>query len=686
MKQNRVFRVPEMTSFTRFFILAAMALFLAACGNDPNPKPFHEKRPDGSPWLVRYGGLIDEPRSIDPQFSYEETSWIVLEPVIEKLLEYHPMKTDPYELMPCLLESMPEHTANADGTQTYLCKLQRGIFFHDDPCFPAGKGRELVAADALFAWQRIADPKVECPVQSALADYVDGLTEATDAARKNGGVLDYSQPIRGIEIVDDHTFKIHLLKPYPQILYWMAMPFTAPMPREWIAYYDGKPHLEEVADHGVMARAGHLFGQPDRTKQEMRVRPLARWKPVGTGPFIFREYTPGQRIRMERNPHYVTTRFPDGGWAPEREATNRPLAGKALPFIDELNLTIFRETLPVFILARQGYLDAMAVSKDAYNSVVTASHQLTPKYRARGMTLEKDIEPSSFWVMFNNQDPILGPNKKLRQALACAFDAQGWVDIFYNGVAPVSQQLVPPGIFGFQKDFRNPYGPNLEKGLKLIAEAGYPNGRDAKTGRQLELTMDVTATGAMERQMAEYMQRQFEQLGIKIRILENTFARLLEKEDQGNFQICETGWQADYPDPENFFFLFYSKNVPPVGKNVSRYLNPEFDRLFEQMSTMDNSPERLEIVKKMNALLIEDAAIIPFFNKAFYSMISPFAPRTHNNLILQGGVKYGLIDHALREQKRREWNPVARWPIGLAVLAIAGAVGYGVRLNRRRNV
>lgn len=666
MKQIRVFRVPELSSLTRLLFLVAAACWLAGCGNNPNPKPLHAKRPDGSPWIVRYAALPDEPRSLDPQFAYEETSWIVTEPIIEHLLDYHPMKTDPYELMPCLLESLPEHTANPDGTQTYLCKLKRGIFFHDDPCFPDGKGRELVATDALFAWQRIADPKVECPVQTALAEYVDGLTEATEAAKNNGGVFDYSRPIRGIEIIDSHTFKIRLRKPYPQLLYWMAMPFTSPMPHEWTAYYDGKSH-------------------PDGPSGKPVVRPLHAWKPVGTGPFIFREYTPGQRVRMERNPRYITTRFPEGGWAPEKEALNRPLAGKPLPLVDEVNMTIFRETLPVFLLARQGYLDGMAVSKDAFNSVVTASQQLTPRYRARGMTMEKDVEPSSFWHLFNLQDPILGSNVKLRQALSCAFDPQGLIDIFYNGVAPVSQQLIPPGIFGHQNHFKNPYGPNLEKGKRLLAEAGYPNGRDAN-GRQLEFTLDVTATGATERQMAEYEQREYEQLGIKIRVIENTFPRLLEKEDQGNFQIVGTGWQADYPDPENFFFLFYSKNIPPAGKNVSRYSNPEFDRLFEKMSTMENSPERFEIVKQMSDLLLEDGAMIPFFNKAYYRLTPPFAPRTHHNLMLQGGLKYAVVDHALREQKRREWNPVARWPLVVGALAAVGAVIYGARLNRRRNV
>src|SRR5205823_1520232 len=160
--------------------------------------------------------------------------------------------------------------------------------------------------------------------------------------------------------------------------------------------------------------------------------PLFKFHPVGDGPYRIVEYTRGQRIRLEKNPHYITTVFPSEGWPPEKEAFLRPLAGKPLPFIDEVQFTIFREAIPVWLLTRQGYLDAMGVGKDSFNSVVSASRELTPKWRERGMKLEKDVEPGTFFISFNMQDPVLGKNKKLRQALSCSFDAQSWIDIFYN--------------------------------------------------------------------------------------------------------------------------------------------------------------------------------------------------------------------------------------------------------------
>jgi ABC-type transport system substrate-binding protein len=643
--------------------LALFATLLAGCNNDPNPAPLQQKRADGKPWVVRYWYTSDEIRSLDPQVSADQVSDRIIEPVQESLLEYHPMKLDPYEVVPCLLETLPEKTANADGSVSYLCRLKKGIMYHDDPCFPGGKGRELVAEDVHFVFQRLSDPAVQSPVYGSLAEYVAGMSAAYAEAEKTTR-FDYDkQRIRGIEVIDSHTFKIHLVRSYPQIVYWLAMHFTAPVAREAVEYYDGKEH-------------------------DGKVRPLFKFHLVGTGPFKVAEWVRNQRWRLVRNENYKATTFPTEGWPPEREAKLRPLAGKPLPLVDEVQITIFRELLPMWLLTRQGYLDSFGVMKDAVNSVVTASAELAPKYAERGMRLDRLLEVSTFFMVFNMQDPLLGSNKKLRQALSCSYDPRGYIEMLYGGVAPVAEQLIPPGIFGHDKNFKNPYGTNLEKGRRLLAEAGYPNGIDPRTGRPLEITMDVVATGGEERQLAEYEQRQFEQLGIRMRVIENTFARIMEKEDQGNFQIAAgSGWGADYPDAENFQFLFYSGNFPPQGKNAGRYKNPEFDQLFEKSSTMENTPERLAMLRRMNDIMVEDCPMIPTFHKGYYTIEQPWAPIAQKNTLIQGGgIKYTSVNPELREQKRREWNPKPKWPIGVALGVVALGVVYGVRVNRRRVV
>ena len=615
-----------------------VAALMCGCDTDPNPVALRQHRPDGSPWLVRYTYQPDAPRSLDPQEAYDQMSRRVLEPVYDCLLEYDPFKTDPYELIPCMLDAMPLKEEHPEGKVTYLCRLKRGIVFHDDACFPGGKGREVVAADVRYSWQRIADPKTECPVLSSLWDYVEGLKEAYETARKNGSRFDYSAPFPGVEVVDSHTFKVHLLKNYPQIIYWMAMHFACPVAREAVEYYDGEKHT----DGGRTVRR-------DRFK----------WHPVGTGPFRYVQELSDhdQNFRLARNERYTTTRFPSGGWPPARDAVCRPLAGLPLPIVDEVQIRVLREPIPAWLLTKQGYLDQFGVNKDSFSSVVTATNELSPELAARGMRLEKDVDVSTFFTSINMEDPLLAGNKKLRQALACSLDAATENEIFFNGVREVAQQILPPGMPGFRKDYRNPRGFDLEKARRLIAEAGFPDGIDPKTGRPLQLTMETSASASDERQLTEFEQKCYERLGVTVSVSENTFAKMIEKEDKGNFQLASgTGWGADYPDPENFMMLYYSRNTPPHGKNVSRYQSAEFDRMYEQMATMENSPERLEIVHKLVDLLNDDCPSILTNHKAFYSLVLPWAPRTHNNMMLEGGLKYQWVNPALREKLRAEWN------------------------------
>lgn len=645
---------------TRLFAFAA-ALWLAACDNNPNPAPLQKTRADGSHWQVFNWMLTSDPKSLDPHFSYDQQSRRVLEPIYDTPLEYHPLKTEPYEVVPCMLTEMPVREETATGL-SYRCTFKPGILFHDAPCFPGGKGREVIAEDMHYVFQRISDPAVESPFFGPISDAVRGMAEVYEAGKKNGGKIDYDKhKVSGIEVVDRYTFRIHLSRPYPQLKYWLAFQCLAPVAREAVEYYDGKIH------NGKQRGDFHKF------------------QTVGTGPFRLVDYIPRQRVRLERVPGYKTMTFPSEGGPPEKAEFLRKLAGKPVPLVDEINLPIISETIPVFILTRQGYLDRMAANKDAFSSLLTPDRGLAPRYRERGMFLEKDAEPSTFFIAFNFDDPVVGKNKKLRQALSCAYDRLTYSDIFFSGIAPVATQLLPPSIVGFNPKYENPYGYDLEKAKRLLAEAGYPNGRDA-SGKQLEITITAITDGGDYRQRAEFDQKSFEKLGISVKVDEGDFPTLQDKKDKGKFQLASgSGWSADYPDPENFFFLLYSKNIPPAGKNEMRYRNPEFDALFEKMAVMEDSPERLEIIAKMNAIISEDVPVLVTFNKHFYTVIQPWAQRTHTNHMLEGGLKYVAVDGELREKVRGNWNRKPIWPIAVGSIFFIVALGYAVRWNRRQN-
>lgn len=661
---NAVMSARRCRGFLSLLLLSTLCLLHIGCGNNPHPKALRETRPDGTPWRVFYTAVPEDPRTLDPQVSYDSLSNNFVSNIYEGLLQYQPFKTDPYELMPCLAETMPERVRNADGSESYLFHLKRGVHFQDDPCFPDGKGREVVAQDFVYIFQRIADPKVECPVLSTLGEFLPGLNEAYQQA-KTLGKADYNQVPACITVIDDHTFRVNLSKAYPQILYWFAMPFLAPAPREAVEFYDGAWHDEDQA-----------------------VRVQFKFHPVGTGAWQLVEWSRGRLLRLMRNANYTATVFPDGGWKAEEEARFRPLAGHALPFLDEVQYAVIRESIPAWLLFRQGYMDRSGISKDVFNTVLTAGQELTPKYRARGIELYKDPEPATFYSVFNMDDPVVGKNAKLRQAISSAYDSELDNQLFHNGREIIAQQLLPPGVFGHDDNFQNPYHQHdLALARKLMREAGYPDGRDPRTGQPLQISLDLTATGAEERQAAQFQKEQIEQLGIRVQLNENTWARLLDKMERGQFQIYGgSGWNADYPDPENFYALFYSKNAPPQGSNHGRYNNPEFDRIFDQMKTMDNGPERLALIAKLRAILTDDCPIALNFHNVVFLLSNPWTARVTSNAMLSNGLKYAQVDPVLRAEKEREWNRVPYWPLWVALGVVVLGGGSAVAWARGRNV
>ncbi|MEO6052729.1 MAG: ABC transporter substrate-binding protein, partial [Chthoniobacterales bacterium] len=261
---------------------------------------------------------------------------------------------------------------------------------------------------------------------------------------------------------------------------------------------------------------------------------------------------------------------------------------------------------------------------------------------------------------------------------------------FANNILHITNQILPPRMFGYEPDFKNPWcETNVEKARKLIAEAGYPNGIDPKTGKPLEITLDTEAENATARQSAEFNRAQFEALGIRVNIQENLFSQMLEKQMKARYQLVSAGWSADYPDPENFFALFYGPNVVPVGHNQSMYQNAAFDKLFEQMATMEDTPERAAIIHQMNQiLLVDDCVIGPIFNRVSYRLRQPWAPYFIKNATVGafGGLRYGVIDTKLRQEKQAEWNRKNYWPLfaGLGILVLV--ILYGIRKRRRANV
>jgi hypothetical protein len=156
----------------------------------------------------------------------------------------------------------------------------------------------------------------------------------------------------------------------------------------------------------------------------------------------------------------------------------------------------------------------------------------------------------------------------------------------------------------------------LDEAKQLLAEAGYPDGRDAKTGQPLTLYFDTMASGPEAKSRMDWFRKQFARLDIQLVIRATDYNRFQDKMSKGSAQIFEWGWNADYPDPENFLFLLYGPNrkVGVGGENAANYQNPAFDRLFERMKDMDNGPARQAVIDEMVTIARQDAPWIYAFH------------------------------------------------------------------------
>jgi oligopeptide transport system substrate-binding protein len=505
-----------------------------------------------------------EIKGLDPIFADDAYSSGEVARVYEGLLEYHFLKR-PYTLIPNLAESLPE--VSKDGS-TYTFKIRKGVFFHDDACFPGGKGRELAAKDFVYSFKRLADPKLQSTGWWLLQDKITGLDEWRNKY-SNAPEVNYSDEIEGLKAIDQYTLQFKLKKSFPQFLYALAMPFTFVVAEEAVKKY-GK----EFINH-----------------------------PIGTGPFILPVFTQSNKITYSKNPTFRTKLYPSE--ASEEFSTPEYLtdAGKQLPLVDKIEVNIIKESQPKWLNFQKGKIDYISIPKDNFNQVINSNNGLNEEMAKKGIVLKINTALDIAYISFNHDNPIF-KNIDLRRAMSLATNPDESNRIFYNNTATVAESIVPPGIAGYLKDFKNPYrGQNLAEAKRLLAKAGFPGGKGLP-----EMTYDTTAT-TDARQGAEFFQREMAKIGIKIAVVANPWPQLQEKINKRKVMLYGLAWSADYPDAENFLQLLYGPNKSP-GANGSGFDDPEFNALFKAAALMQDGPTRTALYEKLNRIAALNVPVI----------------------------------------------------------------------------
>ncbi len=700
--------------------LAALSI-LAGCGdvwNDPYP-------PEDAGRSIFYTSFDTRPKHLDPVQSYSENEASFLYQIYEPPLQYHYLKR-PYTLIPETAKDMPSvRLVDAGGRDLpkdapaasvafsiYEIRIKPGILYQPHPAFakdaagrplyldlkreeihdkyrlsdfPQTGTRELTAADYVYQIKRLAHPRLHSPILELMSDYIVGLKDLAATLRKadsdKSAWLDLSAyPLAGAEIIDRYSYRIRIKGKYPQFAQWLGMTFFVPVPIE----------------------ADRFYSQAGMAEKNLTLD----WYPIGTGPYMLTENDPNARMVLAKNANFRGEAYPCAGEAEDAREGLLADCGKTMPFIEKVVFVREREAIPYWNKFLQGYYDASGVASDNFDQAVQIGSQadvtVSDEMKARGIRLLTSVAPTNRYTGFNMLDPVVGgyseKSRKLRQAISIAVDEEEYISIFLNGRGVPAYGPIPPGLFGYRegREGINPYvydwvdgqakRKSIDYAKQLLSEAGYPNGRDAGTGQPLVINLDTAAAGIGDKSQIDWLTKQLAKIDVQLVVRATDYNRFQDKMRLGTAQLFFWGWNADYPDPENFLFLFQSQQAKAktMGENAANYENPQYDALYDQVKGMADGPEGQMVIDKMVAILRHDAPwIFGYFDKE-YALFHGWVHNEKPGKIIRNRFKYLAIDAALREQRRRDWNAPVRWPL-LAILLVVGLLVFpAVRHYRRR--
>lgn len=544
-------------------------------------------------------------RGFDPVKAGDVSSALAIARIYEPLLQYSYLER-PYQVEPLLAAEMPE--VSTDGL-VYTFKIRQGIYYQDDPCFTntAGKGREVVAEDFVYSIKRLADRKNQSVGYWVLAGRIEGLDQFRDTSAGPEDT-DYTVDIPGVRALDSHTLRLTLTKPYPQLMWILTMHYVAAVPHEAVCFYG-----DEFARH-----------------------------PVGTGPYMLKEWRQNYMIEYVANPKWKETgrveTYPATGSKVDRAAGLLNDAGKQLPFIDRIIDYVVVDPATRWLMFMKGQLDSSDVTRDNWDAVLDEKLNMDEGLREQGITISTGPSLRLGYFAFNMEDPVVGPNRALRQAMTCAFNTAAWIKL-YNGRITRPVGPIPMGLAGYDES-KNPFPYDLARAEQLMVEAGYAGGHDPSTGRRLQITLELgRADDAELRQSAELFAYFMARIGIQINLSFNNGPAFYEKLERRQAQMFFLSWIGDYPDAENFLQLFYGPNASP-GPNRCNYRNLEFDRLYDLIKVMPDGDERTELYKKMASITVEDCPWIFAYQYLNVMLRQPWARNYKMHAFPYGMEKY----------------------------------------------
>jgi peptide/nickel transport system substrate-binding protein len=434
--------------------------------------------------------------------------------------------------------------------RTWTFHLRGDVSFQDNAAFPGGKGRKMVADDVVYSFSRIVDKRVASSGAWIFLDKIAGPS--------------------AFLALNDSTFQLTLIRPFNPILGLLSMQYCAVVPREVVTLY-GK----EFRNH-----------------------------PCGTGPFRFKSWDEGQDLILLKNEHYF-----------EKDSL-----GQQLPYLDAVKVSFFDNRATEFLLFRQGQLDFInEIDASFKDEVLNKRGELKQQWRDKiHLSTHPQLNTEYLGILIDTANELVRHSplrwRQVRQAINYGFDRRKMMLYLRNSIGIAAESgFIPAGFPSFDSSIVKGYHYDPVLARKLLAEAGFPDGRDMPVIRLL--------TVANYADFSSYIARQLKELGITIQVEVVQKSLLLEQTARSQALFFRGSWMADYPDAENYLSVFYSKN--PAPPNYTRYNNPVFDRLYEQALLENDDSKRMDLYRRMDQMVINDAPIVPLWYDEVIWLVNP---------------------------------------------------------------
>jgi ABC-type transport system substrate-binding protein len=541
----------------RFLRGAALAALLAALALPPVAQAAEAKK------VFRYAFQIAE-TGFDPAQISDIYSRTVTPHIFESLYTYDPLAL-PVKIVPLTAAALPE--ASADF-RTWTIRLKPGIHFADDAAFK-GKRRELVAEDYVYSFKRFADPALKSPMWAYLEEQgLEGLAEQRQRALQDKTPFDYDRPVAGLRALDRYTLQLKLKAPRPRLLETLA----------------ASDLFGAVAREVVEAHGGDIVAHP-----------------VGTGPFVLKQWRRSSLIVLEKNPgyrerYYESEPRPDDA---EAQAILARFKGRRLPMIDRVEVSIIEESQPRWLSFAGAEHDLIDRVPPEFVNVALPGGTLAPNLSKQGLKLYRSLAADSAFTFFNMEDATLGgytaERVALRRALSLALDIGREIGMVRRGQAIVAQSMVLPHTSGYDAAFKSENGDHdPARAMALLDLFGYTDKdgdgwRDMPDGSPLVIEV-ATQPDALSRQYDELWKSNLDRVQIRTRFFPGKWPEQLKQARAGKLQLWMLGTTANTPDGIGALQRLYG---PQSGnQNMSRFKLPEFDALYERMQVLPDGPER----------------------------------------------------------------------------------------------